>query len=134
MAELTKEELQKQLAEATKKNGELAKERDELKASVEAAEAAGTPSPLVKGSVAITLESPDGEKTRKKVGFRNGRKKVRLANGNIVDSEAFLKVCNGKTLTAAELENSHLRGVSKEDALAHLTNLATMGASMIVEK
>lgn len=141
MAELTKEELQAQLVETKKalkaseaEKAQLTEQTVELKAAVDASEAAGNPSPLVPGKVKLKLETPDGKTVSKTVGFRNGRKNVRLPNGDIVPSALFLKFCNGTKLPEGEAYPVPLIALGQEDALQHLTNLVTMGASMIVEK
>ena len=139
--EPTIEQLQEQLAAEQAKNQELAKskqklegEKQELAEKVQAFDEAGIESPVVPGKVILTLERPDGKPVKKTVGIRDGRKNLRLPNGDVVPSSTFLKVCSGKKLSAAEKELTPLVALGKAGALEHLENLVAMGASMIVEK
>ncbi|MEM9929882.1 MAG: hypothetical protein AAF840_08700 [Bacteroidota bacterium] len=123
MADKTKEQLQQEL-------DALKAENKELK---ETAEMASGPV-RIPGSAKVTLETPDGEKVTKKVGFKPGRKSVRLPNGATVSSAAFLKVVNGTKLTDEEAKDEQLKNLTKEAALAHLTLIVRVGGNNIEER
>jgi hypothetical protein len=85
----------------------------------------------VKGTVTLTLQTPEGPQ-KCKVGIKPGRHRMRIATGEECNAEALLRIANGKEATPAELQTyTSLVGMTKDKAIAELTALATRGASLI---
>lgn len=103
-----------------------------LRTALEKAKKTGVASVPVTGKVKLSLETPDGKKETLEVGFKAGRTLVALDTGVKVPTEAFLRICNGKSATKEEKEQyPALIDLSKEAALARLTWLVSVKASMI---
>lgn len=127
MAEKTKEELLLEQVEA------LEKEKSELEATIASAKTSGIVSAKVPGKATITLETPDGTKQKKTVAFRDGRARVRLRNGEMVSSSAFLKVVNGQKLNEQEALDPNLTSLTKETATEFLTYMVASESRVIYE-
>ena len=126
MANKTTEELQKEIEALKNENAELTQT---------VAEAAKGPAPMkIPGTATVVMEAPNGDKTKKKVGFRAGRRNVRLPNGAVVPSASFLKVVNGTKLSDDEKANEQLAELTKEAATEHLTYMVSVGSSVVEER
>lgn len=134
MAEKTTEELQKEIAALQADKEALAAKAGELEESLAAATSGSVVAAKIPGKATITLETPDGKKEKKTVGFRPGRKNVRLGNGAVVPSASFLKVVNGEKLSEDEAANEQLKTLTKEAAVAHLTFLVSVDARVLEER
>lgn len=104
MAELTVEELQKQLAAEQAKNAELAK----------SAEAANAVLPI-EGEYTAKWKDPAGKTVSKKVAFVNGHKGLRIG-GIVYPTTEVLKAANGK-------ESKYIDQAAAEKFLTHLAKI-----------
>lgn len=134
MAENT-EALQLEIEALKAEKAALAAKAAELTESLEAATSGAITIAKIPGKATVTLETPEGKKEKKTVGFRPGRKNVRLGNGAVVPSASFLKVVNGEKLTNEELaSNEHLRTLKQDEAIERLTFLVTVGANILEDR
>lgn len=140
MADTKNDDLQKELdkikAENDKlkaANNTLTAEKGELEASLTEAAVSDGPA-KIPGKATVVLTDINGDKVKKTVGFKPGRRKVRLRNGVAVSSAGFLKVVNGQKLNDEEKADDNLAGLSKEDAAARLEYLVRVGGRNIEER
>lgn len=121
----TVEELQAQLAE---KEAEVQALRNKSKKKNDFT---GKPIP---GTVPVELETPEGKKVKRKLKFQPGFVNARLPNGEIVSSEALMKVAAGKSLTKEEAKYSPaLIPMSKEQAAELFHTWARKQVSFLVD-
>jgi hypothetical protein len=134
MADKTTEELQKEIDALKADKVALAAENTELQETIEAASSDGKVAAKIPGKATVTLETPEGKKVKKTVGFAPGRRNVRLPNGAAVSSASFLNVVNGKKLTDEEKQDEQLVNLTKEAATAHLTYMVSVNTSVLEDR
>jgi len=140
MADKNKDDLQTELdqikaenAKLKKDNAVLASEKVELEATLTDASIAGAPMKIA-GKATVVLTDINGNEVKKTVGFKPGRRQVRLQNGAAVSSAGFLKVVNGQKLSDEEKADENLASLSQEDAKARLEYLARVGGRNLEER
>lgn len=127
MAELTVEELQKQLAKAKAMFKKSEAEKADILADNEKLKQVATDANAVlpiKGSYKTKWKNPLGKLEQREVAFVDGHKNLFLA-GKRLPTEAVLKCANGAELSAEEVKS--LQGLTEEGAQKHLTHLAKIG-------
>jgi predicted RNase H-like nuclease (RuvC/YqgF family) len=123
------EDLQAQIAE---KEARIA----ELEAALDKSQATGVVSIPIPGTFSAQLENAvTGEKVRKKVKFKDGRRFVVLhPTGEKAPSALVMKLANGKELTEEEKKNNPvLQDFSKGDAKQLMEHYISIHAGFLQE-
>ena len=124
--ELTPEEMQAELqAELEAAKAEIEALATETAALRKKASPSDNTGKVIRGHVEVELETPEGQKQKKKLRYKPGRVKTRLPDGLLVDSQAFMDLATGKALDAETLKaNPALARWTKAKALAQFQTWA----------
>lgn len=83
------------------------------------------------GTIELTLETPDGERTKLTVGIKPGIPKVRLM-GAVVDTAVLMKMATGEVVSEQELkDNPLLDKIGQEGAIQLIHIAATIKAGWL---
>lgn len=119
---------------ADKKIEELQAENEALKAELETLKATQTDGlPRVTETVTLKLEDPEtGKEKSLTFGIKPGIPNIRYRNRRIVPTAALMKLAAGKKLN--EEQAAAVDGLTKDDALNYLTEMATIGAGWLEQR
>lgn len=126
---MTNEEIkamQERLAALEDENRKSAEQLAIATATIEKASLEGKILKPVQGTFKAKFKRPDAASaTNRTIKFKDGQIAIRLGTGEVVESEALLKLANGKELSTEELAvNPSLIGKDKEYAANRLNELA----------